>query len=106
MNNKVDEIEATLATARKHKTHREISLSSDFTARVMADVRVAKQKNAVRQETAALRVSWLTFAVAALVMLYFGITFEQTNMTDELLSVIYVDDSVTELSDLADSGLF
>lgn len=95
MDSRIDEVEKQLSDCYKNRKRVTAVLGSSFTARVMADVRLTKMKKNMKQETIAWRTGWVTFAAAALVMIYFGMTFEQTSISEDLLTTVYSDDSVS-----------
>lgn len=99
MSTEIDKIEKKFAEAYKNIGNNNAELSPDFTTLVMADVRKSKVRKLVKQEKTAWKTGWITFAAAALVMIYFGLTFEQTSLTDDLLSTVYNDDAVSIFGD-------
>lgn len=96
MNSKVDKIEEKMENSYKEKVATDFKLSPNFTNSVMKDVREAAKAFA-KQERVAWKAGWISFATAALVMIYFGITFEQTSINDELFSTVYNYDSISIL---------
>jgi hypothetical protein len=94
--NRVDKIENEFAEVYR-ENRRGVSLSADFTENVLQQVKSERLYNLFVQEKQALRASWITFAAAALVAFYFGITFSKNDISDELATAIYAEDFSSEL---------
>ncbi len=94
--NRVDKIEKEFAET--YWQSREcVSLSDGFTMDVLAKVKSENLYSFFKQEKRALRAGWITFAAAALVALYFGITFSQNDISDELMTAVYAEEFSSEL---------
>lgn len=94
--NRVDKIENDFAEIYQ-QNKKTASLSNNFTLDVLAKVKSENLYSFFKQEKQALRAGWITFAAAALVALYFGITFSQNDFADELMTAVYADEFSSEL---------